>query len=136
MKATAHLNFDGKCKEAFSFYEQALGAHVQYMMTYGESPMAGQMPPGTKDYVMHATLAIGDSVVMGADAPPGRYQAPQGFSVALHLTDPAHAERIFQALADGGTTEMPLQETFWAARFGMVVDRYGIPWMINCSNES
>jgi PhnB protein len=134
MKANVHLNFDGRCKEAFSFYEQALGGKIQFMMTYGESPIASQMPPGTSDYVMHATITIGDTNVLGADAPPGRYGTPQGFDVCLSPDSTAEGERIFNALADGGSIQMPFEKTFWSERFGMVTDRYGIPWMINCAS--
>ena len=132
MKANVHLNFNGRCKEAFSFYEQVLGGKIQFMMTYGESPMAAQMPAETKDYVMHASISIGDTVVLGADAPPDRYGAPVGFDVCLTPDDVAEGERIFNALAEGGTIEMPFQKTFWSERFGMVTDRFGTPWMINC----
>ena len=77
-------------------------------------------------------MSIGASVLMGADPPPGHYSKPQGISVTIQVEAPADAERIFHALAEGGTVQMPIQQTFWAARFGMLVDRYGIPWMINC----
>ena len=81
---------------------------------------------------MHATLNIGDQTLGGSDAPPDRFQTPQGFYVAIALTDPTEAERIFAALAEGGRVDMDLQQTFWAKRFGMLSDRFGIPWMINC----
>ena len=90
------------------------------------------MPPEWHKRILHATLRVGDQVLMGADAPPGRYQKPQGFSVTLGLKDQAEAERIFKALAEKGTVEMALQQTFWAGRFGVLVDRFGIPWTINC----
>jgi len=82
--------------------------------------------------ILHARLMIGDKAVMGSDAPPERYENPQGFSVALGIDGPAEAERIFHVLAENGTVTMPIQQTFWAARFGMLVDRFGIPWMVNC----
>ena len=81
---------------------------------------------------MHIALKAGNSVLMGSDAPPDRFKAPQGFSVNIAVDEPADAERIFAALSDGAKIGMPIQQTFWAARFGMLVDRYGVPWMINC----
>jgi PhnB protein len=106
------------------------------MMRYGESPLAGSCPPERRNDILHVTLALGDEVLAGADAPPEHYQKPQGFSVTLGLDDPAEAERIFHALAEGGEVRMPLQETFWAQRFGMLVDRFGTPWMINCGKPA
>lgn len=79
-----------------------------------------------------ARLDVGDAVLMGSDAPSGRYEEPKGFSVSIQLKDPADAERIFRALAEKGTVRMPLEKTFWAQRFGMLVDRFGVPWMVNC----
>ena len=81
-------------------------------------------------------LTVGDQVMMGSDAPPGRYEEPKGFSVSVQIKDPAEAERIFQALAENGKVQMPIQQTFWAARFGMLMDQFGIPWMINCEQAS
>lgn len=134
MKANAHLYFNGRCKEAFSFYEKALGGKIQFMMTYGESPMAAQLPAEQKDYVLHASIAVADTVLLGADAPPERYHSPEGFAVCLSPGDTAEGERIFNALAEGGLIQMALQKTFWAERFGMVTDRFGTPWLINCSS--
>jgi PhnB protein len=105
-------------------------------MTYGESPLAGQTPPDWHGKILHATLDLGDDVLSGADAPPEHYQKPQGFSVALNVADAAEAERIFKALAEKGAVQMPLQETFWALRFGMLVDQFGTPWMINCGKPA
>jgi PhnB protein len=102
------------------------------MMPHEGTPIADQVPAKWRNKILHASLKVGDEVLMGADAPPDHYQKPQGFSVTLGMKDPAEAERIFHALAENGTVQMPLQETFWAARFGMLVDRFGIPWMINC----
>jgi PhnB protein len=135
MKINAYLHFDGRCEAAFKFYEQCLGGKIVFKMTYGESPMAGQSPPGWRDKIMHARLIVKDQVLMGADAPPERYEAPKGFSMSLNLNDPAEAERIFSALVEKGTVVMPLQKTFWAERFGMLSDQFGIPWMINCEKE-
>lgn len=135
MKINAYLHFDGQCEAAFKFYEQCLGGKIVFKMTYGESPMADQSPPGWRDKIMHVRLMVKDQVLMGADAPPDRYEAPKGFSMSLNLTDATEAERIFNALKEKGTVVMPLQETFWAERFGMLSDQFSIPWMINCEKE-
>lgn len=132
MKLNPYLSFNDECEAAFKFYEQCLGGKIESMMTYGDSPMAEQTPPEKLNKIMHVSLILGDTVLMGSDAPPQMFEKPQGFSVSLLFTDPAEAERIFNALAENGTVQMPLQATFWAARFGMVVDRFGTPWMINC----
>jgi len=86
--------------------------------------------------VMHARLIVGDEVLMGSDAPPDRYEPMKGITVTLGVDEPADAERIFSALAEGGTVQMPIQQTFWAARFGMLTDRFGTPWMINCEQRT
>jgi PhnB protein len=132
MQLNAYLNFNGSCEEAFRFYEQCLGGKIVAMFPHAGTPMAKHTPPEWQNKIMHARLEVGDQVVMGSDAPPNHYETPKGFSVTIGLNDPAEAERIFHALADKGTVRMPIQETFWAVRFGMLVDRFGIPWMINC----
>ena len=127
-----YLNFPGTCEEAFKFYETVLGAKIVAMMTFAGSPMEQHMPAELKSKILHATMMVGDRPVHGSDAPPERYQKPQGISISLSMGDPAQAERIFQALEEGGSVTMPLQQTFWAKRFGMVTDKFGIPWMLNC----
>jgi PhnB protein len=132
MQLSPHLNFNGNCETAFKFYEKCLGAKITFMMPYEGSPLANEVPAEWRGKILHASLQVGDALILGADAPPGRYEKPQGFSVTLSPKDPAEAERIFVGLSDGGRVTMPMQETFWAARFGMLVDQFGIPWMINC----
>jgi PhnB protein len=136
MELNPYLQFDGTCAEAFRFYEQCLGGKVLMMMTAGESPMAAHLPPDRQDMIIHARLAVGDRLLMGSDAMGGSYTAPSGFNVTLMPEQPAEADRLFAALAEGGTISMPLQETFWAVRFGMLVDRFGTPWMINCERPA
>jgi PhnB protein len=136
MQVNPYLIFDGQCETAFTFYERCLGGTIAALLTYGESPMADRTPSEGRGKIMHARLVVGDTVLMGSDAPPGRYEKPQGISVTLGVDEPGEAERIFNALAEGGSVGMPLQETFWALRFGMVVDRFGIPWMINCEGAA
>ena len=127
-----YLAFNGQCAAAFKHYEKVLGGKIEMMMTHGESPMKDQTPAEWRDRIMHASLVVGDQRLLGADRPP-QFQGPnEGFSVSLSLDDAAKAEQIFNGLAEGGTVRMPLQKTFWAAAFGMLIDRFGIPWMVNC----
>ncbi|HEY8491297.1 MAG TPA: VOC family protein [Dehalococcoidia bacterium] len=132
MQVNPYLNFDGQCAEAFRYYEQVLGGKVEAMMTFKDLPASEQVPAGWEDRVMHAHLSVGNQVLMGADTPPGQYQRPQGLYVSLQIEDAAQGERVFNALADGGTVVMPFQETFWAQGYGILVDRFGIPWTVNC----
>ena len=135
MQLNSYLFFNGQCEAAFKFYEKCLGGKIDAMLTHAGTPAEAQVPANWRDKIMHARLVVGDEVLMGSDAPPEHFQQPQGFSVALGVDDPAEAERIFNALADKGTVRMPIQQTFWAVRFGMLVDRFGIPWMINCEKS-
>lgn len=130
MQPVPYLNFPGTCRDAFEFYRSALGGEILASFTYGESPMAADMPADGHGQLMHAHLQIGDAALMGADGPP-----PHGGSgfVNLMVDSPAEAERVWAALRDGAEVRMELQETFWAQRFGMLVDRFGQPWMVNCS---
>jgi PhnB protein len=132
MQLKLYLTFNGQCEAAFKFYEERLGGRIAMMMTNAESPMAEQTPPSWLNKIMHATVAFSDQAISGSDVPPDRYQKPQGFSLQLNVDDAAEADRIFAALAEKGVVQMPLQETFWALRFGMLVDQFGTPWMINC----
>jgi PhnB protein len=128
MKANAYLNFNGNCAEAFRFYEKALGGKDLYIMTHGD--MDPNAPAKGRNTVLHARLVLGETEIMASDAPPSGYSKPQGLYVALNVDTPADADRIFKALADGGQISMPIDETFFAHRFGIVTDRFGTPWMI------
>ena len=132
MQLYPYLHFNGQCEEAFKFYEKCLGGKITFMMPHEGTPVADQVPQEWGKKILHATLNIGENVLQGADSPPNHYQKPQGFSVSISTNDPAEADRVFNALAENGAVQMPIQETFWAVRFGMVTDRFGIPWMINC----
>ena len=132
MQLNPHLSFNGKCEAAFKFYEQVLGGTTLLMMKYGDSPMAAKMPPEFRNNIMHARLKVGDMLLMGADAPPQFYEPMKGMVVTLGVDTPAEAERVFKALSENGTVRMPIQETFWAQRFGMLTDQFGTPWMVNC----
>jgi PhnB protein len=143
MNATPYLNFTGDCREAFATYQQVLGGELR-QLTYGQAPPqppgadgcgGGEPPPGSADLIMHASLLPPQAqapLLMGSDMPPGTQQQGRGgIAVALDCADNAEAERVFAALAQGGQVQMPIAETFWAERFGMLVDRFGIPWLIN-----
>lgn len=136
MKMNPYLSFNGKCEAAFKFYEQVLGAQAGEFFRYGGSPMAGEAPAGWENKVMHGSVTIGGQTLMGADVAPASYEAPKGFSLSINLKDTAEAERVFRDLGQDGRIVMPLEKTFWAERFGMLVDRFGIPWMINCEGSS
>lgn len=136
IQLTPYLSFNGQCEAAFKFYEGCLGGKIECIMPYESRSAEYPVPAEWRTKILHVTLRVGDQVLMGADAPPDRYQKPQGFSVTLGLKDQAEAERIFKALAEKGTVEMALQETFWAVRFGVLVDRFGIPWTINCERPA
>jgi len=131
VRLNTYLNFNGQCAEAFKFYEECLGGKIVFIQTHGDSPMKDQVPADWQDKVMHVTLAVGDSVLMGSDAPPP-FAAPQGMCVSINGLAAADGERVFNRLAEGGKVNLPFQQTFWSPGFGMAVDRFGIPWMVNC----
>src|SRR5262245_40713875 len=129
------LVFNGDCDAAFTLYQECLGGSVTFRMTWGDSAMAGQAPEEWRGKILQATLTVGGIAISGGDVLPGRYEQPQGFQLQLNLDDVEAAERIFTRLAEGGQVTVPLQQTFWAQRFGAVVDRFGIPWGINCEER-
>jgi PhnB protein len=136
MQVNPYLLFQGQCEAAFKFYAMCLGGKIEAMLPHEGTPAACQTPPDWQKKILHARMSLGDTVLMASDCPPDRYKKPEGFSVSLQIKNPAEAERVFHALAENGTVQMPIQETFWAARFGMLVDQFGIPWMINCERAN
>jgi PhnB protein len=132
MQINPYLLFNGQCAAAMKFYEKCLGGKITMSMTYGESPAASHVPAEMAKQVIHATLSLGDFQLQGSDCPPDQYKRPQGFSVTLQVADAATGESIFNALAEGGNVSMAFGKTFWAAGFGMLEDKFGIPWMVNC----
>jgi PhnB protein len=132
MKASTVLSFKGNCEAAFKFYEQHLGGQPGPIFRYAGSPMADSVPEEWGDKIMHGSIVVGDLLLMGSDVLMKQYEEPKGFSLSLQMSDTAEAERIYNALVPNGTVLMPLEKTFWATRFGSVVDRFGIPWLINC----
>lgn len=131
MQLNPYLSFKGNCEVAFKFYERCLGGRIGNIFRYAGSPMATDVPADWQDKVMHGTITIGDHVLMAADVTSDRYQEPRGFSLSLHMAIANDAERIFAELAREGSITVPLQRTFWAERFGMVIDHFGISWLIN-----
>ncbi len=129
---TPHLVFCGQCEEAFRFYERVLGGEIITMLTYGNSPVAEQVPLEWRHKILHASLTLSGAALTGADVLPEQYQRPQGFYVLLGIDEPEDAERVFGALAQEGAVGMPIQQTFWSVRFGVVVDRFGVPWEVSC----
>jgi PhnB protein len=128
-----YLFFDGRCEEAIDFYRRALGAEVAMMMRYKDSPEPcpeGMVPPGSDNKVMHACLRIGETAVMASDGSCQGKPSFAGFALSLTAANEAEADRLFAALADGGQVQMPLGKTFFAPRFGMVADRFGVSWMV------
>jgi PhnB protein len=134
MGLCANVSFNGDCREAFEFYAQCFGGTIQFMGTYAGSPMESQVGPEMGSKIMHAALQLDSGLLTANDVPPGDYRKPQGFSLLYSLGDVSRAETIFQQLSDGGSVQMPMEKTFWAERFGVVIDRFGVPWAINCAS--
>lgn len=131
MNFSPYLNFNGNCKEAFEFYAKVLGGEILFMSTFAEAPPEADVSPEIGDMVMHAQLKVGEQIFMASDA-PNEYKPAQGMHITIGVDTPEEAERIYAALSEGGAISMPMEETFWAQRFGMFTDRFGTPWMVNC----
>ena len=136
MRVSPHLIFNGQCEAAFRFYEATLGGKIVTMLSYGDSPLAEQLPAAWRSKIVHASLTIGDTVLSGADAHPGQEVRSKGFYVLLGVDELMNAERIFRSLAEGGTVQLAFQETFWSPGFGVVTDRFGTPWEISCEQAT
>jgi PhnB protein len=131
-----YLAFDGKCEEAFKFYEKVLPGKILMMLRISDAPPEVPRTPGSENHIMHARLQVGERLLMGGDAPQHiPFSQPTGFCSNIMVDDPAEADRVFSALSDGGKVTMPIMETFWAHRFGMLVDKFGVPWMVNCEKR-
>ncbi len=130
----SYLFFNGKCEEAIEFYRKALGAEVEMMVRFKDSPEPqppDMVPPGFENKIMHASFRIGETTLMASDGCSEEKTKFEGFSLSLAVETEADADRVFAALAEGGHVQMPLEKTFWSPRFGMVTDRFGMGWMIN-----
>jgi PhnB protein len=130
MKLHTYLNYGGNCEQAFRFYEQHLGGKITMMMTHGEQPDPSQVPPEWRKAILHARITIGETELMGSDVPAERFQPMRSVYLSLAVTSTSEAERIYALLSDGGQIFMPMQETFFAFRFGMLRDKFGTSWMI------
>lgn len=136
MQLNPYLTFNGTCEAAFKFYAQCLDGEIAMMMPFGETPGCESMPPESRDKIMHARLVMGDQVLMASDNHPDYpYDGIKGCSISLNVDSVADAERIFNALAKDGSVQMPLDKTFWAERFGMLADQFGVSWMVNCEKD-
>ncbi|MGA9797114.1 MAG: VOC family protein [Rhizomicrobium sp.] len=127
-----YIFFNGRCAEAFKFYETLLGGKIEALMPYGDMART----PDLRDKIMHAAMKFGDSMLMGSDDGMGTYKTPQGFRCSLTMKTPAEAERVFAGLSQGGSVTMPMAETFFSPRFGMLTDKFAIPWMVNCEQQA
>lgn len=136
MKLSTYLLFNGNCEAAFKYYEQHLGGKIAVLLDHSSMPPSDNIPTEWREKIMHARLEIGEQVLLASDAPPAFGAPNQGFNVHLDVADPAEAERIFNALAENGSIKMPFGQTFWAYRFGMLVDQFGIPWMVSCEQAA
>jgi PhnB protein len=132
MKAHVYLLFNGNCEAAFRAYADVLNGRIATLAKFSEMP-GDPVPPEYRDRIMHAHLIAGDAELLGSDCPPGLFQPSLGFAVSITVDSVAEADRIFAALSDGASITMPIAATFWSPRFGMLTDRFGIPWMIGCA---
>jgi len=132
LDASVSLSFNGECEAAFRLYERLLGAKAEFVITWGASPLASDVPSDWHGKILFARLRARSMTLIGGDLPPSGYRRPTGFTLCLSADDEAEAEHLFAALAEGGTVQMALQPTFFATRYGEVVDRFGIPWEIRC----
>ncbi|HEY5810706.1 MAG TPA: VOC family protein [Povalibacter sp.] len=136
MRLSTHLCFDGTCEAAFGFYQHVLGGSIKTMLRYGDSALAEQTPAHLRSRIIHATLDLGMNELLGADLMPDQHRPAAGFFVTLSVADAQRARDIFTALSEGGEIRMPFAATFWSPGFGVLVDRFGTPWEINCETAS
>ena len=136
MNMSVHLNFNGNCRDAFALYQKVFATKPDMLMTYGEGPAGARVPPEWKDKVMHTSIPLGGGMLMGCDTPPDRSTPLGGFQVSVGTSDQAEVKRIFNALAEGGSIQMPLDKTFWSPLFGMCTDKFGVAWMVGAPGES
>ncbi len=136
MQMSVHLNFAGNCAEAFAFYKKVFGAKNDFTMKYGDAPEGAPVPPDWKDKVIHTSIPLGDGHLMGCDAPPGRSTPLGGFQISLLGKDEGEVKRLYEALKEGGSVQMPIAPTFWSPLFGMCTDKFGVAWMIGMPGPS
>ena len=137
MKIQVNLSFGGRCEEAMEFYKKSIGAEVTGLMRWKESPDAAMKPPlGYEEKIMHAAFRIGETHLMADDGMLTKETEFKGMTLVIEVADDAQAKRIFAALGEGGNVQMPLMKTFWTSSFGMLTDRFGVPWMVNVEAPS
>ncbi len=136
MQIHPYLTFNGNCEEAFKFYEQHLGGKINMMLTHAGTPMAKHGPPEWLEKILHASMDVAGTTVMGSDIPPQSYKQPAGFMISITVDSIEESERVYDLLKEGGHIEMALSETFWAERFAMLTDRFGTPWLINLDKRA
>ena len=130
MRMSVHLNFQGNCAEAFALYTKVFKAANPFQITYGDAPKGSPVPPDWSGKVMHASIPVGEGLLMGCDAPPDKSTPLGGFQVSVETKDEAEVRRIYEALSQGGSMQMPLAPTFWSPLFGMCTDKFGVAWMV------
>ena len=130
MRMSVHLNFQGNCADAFTFYTKVFKAANPFQVTYGDAPTGSPVPPDWSGKVMHASIPVGDGLLMGCDAPPDKSTPLGGFQVCVETKDEAEVRRIYEALSQGGSVQMPIAPTFWSPLFGMCTDKFGVAWMV------
>ncbi|HZS53283.1 MAG TPA: VOC family protein [Bryobacteraceae bacterium] len=136
MQPTPYLFFDGQCEAAFKFYAQCFKSQIVASVKYGDRGSAESLGPAARDRIMHTAMKLGDAMLLASDCPPGQFEKPQGFAVSLDFPTAEEAEDVFKQLSVGANITMPMSETFWAVRFGMLTDQFGIPWMIGCNKPA
>ena len=134
MRLNSYLTFSGDCEAAFKLYERVTGGKITAMLPHEGTPAAEHVPPEWRKKIIHAHLQIGEDALMDSDASPEHYNKPQGSSVMLRVDTPEQAEKAFKGLSDGATIKMPMDKTFFAKKFGMLVDKFGTHWMVICEN--
>lgn len=133
LRISTHLHFSGQCQEAFEFYKELLGASITLMLTYGDSPVANQVPSEWQSKIVHASLSLNDIEIAGDDVLSDQFEQPKGFHLTLQMNDELEAKRVFTALSEAGTITLPLGKTFWSPCYGIVADQFGISWEVNCA---
>jgi PhnB protein len=135
MTINTYLHFNGNCEEALNFYAKALGMKLAFMLRYSEAPAGNECGKELGAKIMHGRIVSGSNVIMASDCPPDRYAPQAGFSISINVETPAEADKYFTALSEKANIIMPIGETFWAQRFGMLVDKFGVSWMVNCEKK-
>jgi PhnB protein len=135
MTINTYLHFKDNCEQALNFYAKALGMKLVFLMRYSDAPKSEQCSPQLSDKIMHGRLVAGENVIMASDCPPDRYHPQAGFSISINTDTPEEADRYFNALSEKANIIMPIGETFWARRFGMLIDQFGVSWMVNCEKQ-